>query len=223
MKTNTTIIATKRTETRKKAKLLVAAGKVPATIYEKGHDSISITIDLLSAERAVHAVGKHKPVEIDVEGSKKLAMIKDFDKDPVRHKIRHMEFHAIKQNELVHAEVQIEIEANSEAEKASLLVVEVIRSVEIEALPANLPDKLVVSNAKLIADGDKVTVADIIAVKGVTVKSPLDTVLAVVEIPRDAEAEAAADAVAAASAPLASEVPSANGTPTPTVAETKPR
>jgi len=188
-----------RTELGKAAKALRRAGQVPGNIYERGEASQAVSAPLTDVTKVYHAAGKHHPVEITVAGKKRLVMIKDVDVEPVKGFIRHIAFHAINKNEVVTAEIPIRIDGEIPAERISLLVLHTLDTVEVQALPANLPDELTVDGAKLAEIGDKVTVADLVVPADVTIMTEPDHTIAVVEEPKDqiAAADAALEETAA--------------------------
>jgi large subunit ribosomal protein L25 len=200
---------TERTEMGKAVKTLRRNGFVPANIYERGHESVAVSAPFVELTKVYHQAGKHHPVELDVAGKKYLAMIKDVDTDPLKGWVRHIAFHAINKNETVTAEIPVHVVGEIPAERVSLLVLHPIDMVEVEALPANLPDELTVDGTKLVEVGDKLTVGDIVAPNGVTILTDPDHAVAVVEEPKDQIAEAAAEATE--NAESAAEVPSDNG------------
>jgi large subunit ribosomal protein L25 len=93
---------------------------------------------------------------------KKIAMIKDVDRDPVRGSIRHVSFHAVKANEPVIAEVPIHLigEGDSPAEKNGLIILQALEKIEVRAIPMDLPESIEISTDSLKEAGDKVTLGD---------------------------------------------------------------
>ncbi len=204
-----TLKLTERTEIGKAVKALRRNGMVPANVYERGHDSLAVTAPFTELTKVYRQAGKHHPVELTVGSKKYLAMIKDVDIDPIKGWVRHVGFHAINKNETVVAEIPVHVVGEIPAERMSLLVLHTLDAVEVEALPANLPDELTVDGTKLIEVGDKLSVADIVAPTGVKILTEPEQTIAVVEEPKDQMAEAASEA--AESAESAAEVPSKNG------------
>ena len=98
-------------------------------------------------------------------------MIKDVDRDPVKHTIRQVAFHAVRGDEPVVAEVPIRLigEGESEIEKSGLVILRAIEQLEVRALPMELPEALEVSIPHLAQEGERVTVADIKAPEGVEI------------------------------------------------------
>jgi large subunit ribosomal protein L25 len=185
-----TLKLSERKELGKAVKALRRNGQVPANIYERGKPSMAVSASFLEVTRVYNAAGKHHPVELTVEGKKHLAMIKDVDIDPVRNVVRHVAFHAVNRNETVEAEVPVRIDGEIPAEKISLMVLQTLDTVEVEALPANLPDELLVDGMKLAEVGDKVSVADIKIPENVTILTEPEQTIAIVEMPKDQIAEA---------------------------------
>lgn len=206
-----TLELTKRTELGKAVKALRRNGLVPANIYERGHESVPVSVPFTIMTKTYHKAGKHHPVDLNVEGKKYLAMIKDVDIDPITGWVRHVGFHAINKNETVTAEIPVRVDGEVPAERMSLLVLHTLDTVEVEALPANLPDELTVDGTKLVEVGDKLAVSDIVAPAGVTILTDTSQTIAVVEEPKDQIAEAAAEAAENAEEGAASEVPAENG------------
>lgn len=155
-------------------------GEIPAVIHNHGQESIHVMgpeTELLGIYRAA---GKHHPLNLEVGDAKFLALIKDAHFDPVKRKLQHIVFQAIRQDEKVEAEVPIRLEGEIPAEKVGLMVLHQLDSVEIEALPKNLPDELVVSAETLIELHDKITVGDLNVPDGVTILTDAEHPIATV-------------------------------------------
>lgn len=185
-----TLKLTERKELGKAVKALRREGRVPANIYERGKASVPVSASFLEITKVYSAAGKHHPVELSVDGKQHLAMIKDVDLDPVKNTVRHIAFHAVNRNETVEAEIPVKIDGDIPAERMSLMVLQTLDTVVVEALPANLPDELLIDGAKLVEVGDKVSVADLKIPEDVTLLTELEQTIAIVEMPKDQIAEA---------------------------------
>ncbi|MGY4893543.1 MAG: 50S ribosomal protein L25 [Candidatus Saccharimonadota bacterium] len=202
-----------RDQQGKKVAGLRREGFVPGVVYGHGFDPILVKTDYSSMEKVVREAGKHTPVHITVDGKKKITLIKDIARDPVRSRILNVSFHAVKANEVVHAEVPIHLigEGESPAEKAGLIVLQAIETVEIKAKPGDLPEALEISIASLATDEDKLTLGDITLPEGVEyadVDQDLELVVANVYEPAALEA---ANEAAAGDATIDTEVEAENG------------
>lgn len=206
-----------RTVLRKGLQKLRAAGQIPAVVHDHGKPSTHVSGDFRMLTRIYQEAGKHHPVQLDMGGKPQLAMIKDVDFDPAKHQMRHIVFQSIKQNETVTADIPVVIDGEVPAEKLSLMVITTLDTVEVEALPQNLPDQLTVDAAKLVEVGDKLSVADITAPEGVTIITEPEQTIAYVEMPKDqiAEADAAQASLADDAGTTEDAAPAAEGDETP--------
>ncbi len=193
--------AQKREVTGKKVKALRRDGIIPATMYEKGKDSVSLQMPYMKIKKTWEAAGKSQPVELSVEGKKHLAMIKDATYDPVKATLTHVAFHAINKNEVVEAEVQIHLEGDVPAEQQGNFIVRPNDVVTIKALPADLPEVLNVSAEMLVEVGDTLKVSDIEVPEGVEIVTDPELPIVVVEEPRVQEEPEETEEVDAADVP----------------------
>ncbi len=146
----------------KKVAKLRKDGFVPAVVYGPGVEPISVQVEAGVISKVYKQAGTYTPVHLTIGTSKKIAMIKELDRDPVKGTIRHVSFHAVKATDPVVAEVPVHLvgEGESEAEKSGLIILQNIEKVEVKALPMDLPDVIAVSILGLKEAGDKVTLGD---------------------------------------------------------------
>lgn len=199
------LVAEKREITGKKVRSIRNEGYVPATVYEKGKDSINVRVPYVPMSKAYASAGLGQPVNLTVNSKKYLTMIKDVHIDPAKNTIMHVAFHAVNANDPVEAEVPIHIEGDVPAEQQGNFIVRPNDTIEVKALPANLPEFMVVDAAKLAEPGDSITVADVQPVADVEILSEPELTLATVEEPRAVEEPEETEEVDAA------DVPSDNG------------
>jgi len=183
----------------KKVARLRKEGIVPGVVYGHGFDPLLVQSEYNVIEKVVREAGKHTPVHLTVDNKKKIALIKDIDRDPVKSRIKHVSFHAVKANDVVSAEVPIRLVGlgESEAEKAGLIVLQAIETVEVKAKPADLPDALEISIEGLATDEDKLLLSDITLPEGVEYADvDQDLELVVANVYEPAALEAANEAAA---------------------------
>lgn len=150
-----------RTLQGKKVAQLRNEGIIPAVVYGPGIDPINVQIAENVMDKLYRQAGTHSAVNLNIDGKRKIAMIKEVDRDPVRGSIRHVSFHAVKANEPVVAEVPIHLigEGESEAERNGLVILQNLEKIEVRALPMNLPDAIEISIVDLKEAGERVTLA----------------------------------------------------------------
>lgn len=204
---NITLTLEKREVIGKGLGKLRQGGVVPAVLHNHGKESVHVMAPYGELAKAFQEVGKQQPLTLTVDSKKYMALIKDVDFEPRKHTIRHVVFNAIKANEKQQTEVPVHFTEDAEipAEKAGLMVIRTLDAVEIEALPKDLVDEIVIDPSGLTEIGDKLTVADLKAPAGVTILTEADHSIAVVEETKaqasdEAEAEASDAAPAEASA-----------------------
>lgn len=193
-----TLTATKREILGKQVRSLRSEGKTPAVIHDHGKKSQHITVEEKELKKAYSVVGYHQPIILDVEGKKYTTLVKEVMFKPATNLVFHGVFQSIKANEVVKTSIPVQLTGEVPAEKASLLVLQSLTEVEVEALPRDLVDSIEVDASTLEAAGDTLTVANLTVPEKVTILTDAEQVIATVEVPKDqiAEADAAAEALA---------------------------
>jgi len=190
---------------------LRSAGKIPAVVHDHGKPSVHVMANQSEINKVFQTAGKHHPVNLTVDGQKYMALIKDADFEPRKHSLRHVVFNAIKADEKQQTEVPVHFTEDAEipAEKAGLMVIRSLDTVEIEALPKDLIDEIIIDPSSLTEIGDKLTVADLKVPSTITILTEPEHTIATVEETKAQMSEEAAEAEAAEGD--AANVPADNG------------
>lgn len=156
-----TLALNERTVQGKKVKQLRKDGFVPAVVYGHGLDPLSVQVPAPIMLKIYRKAGTHAPIYLTIGTTKKIAMIKDVDFDPVKGTISHVSFHAVKSTDSVVAEIPIRLvgEGESEAEKAGLIILQNLDKIEVKALPMDLPEAIEIDTTELKIAGEKLTLA----------------------------------------------------------------
>ena len=199
----------KREVTGKKLKGLREKGLIPSVVYG-GKEPVLLASEYVATEKVLEKAGYHSPIDLDIEGKKKLAIVKDVAIDPVSRKIMNVEFQAISAREVVEATTPIVI-VNFEASEASktfhFALNQAMEEIDVKAKPANLPKELEIDASGMREVEDKITIANIVLPEGVEfADKELDTEQVVASLydpaaeaaAREAEEKAAAEAEAEA-------------------------
>lgn len=178
-----------REVTGKAVKHLRKAGTVPAVIHDHGKESVLVQADYVQLTKVWRQAGKHHPVNLKAGSKSFTALIKAADFDPKKHQLTHVVFNAVNANEKVEAEIPVQPQyaegneaAPAERDK-SLLVLSQLETVNVESIPAKLPDVIYYDAEKLVEVGDSVTVADLIVPADVEVKTDENHAVATVYEP----------------------------------------
>jgi len=180
-----------RTLLGRKVKQLRNQGLLPATIYGKGLESISIQVNLIEAEKVFEEVGESGLVELMVNEKEKLPILfRNPQYHPVEGNLIHIDCYKVNLKEKISAMVPIEFIGESQAVKDGNTLMTVTDEVEVEALPADLPESIEVDLAVLENLESVITVADLKIDKSkVEILTDAEQLIAKVEEPREEEVE----------------------------------
>lgn len=153
---------TKRTIKGKKVKHLRAKGALPANVFGKNVQSLEVEVKTDTFKKVYDAAGETGLIELTVGGEKRPVLIQNVQMHPVTGKILHVDFRQVDLKEKVKAQVPIELIGESPvvADNAGV-VLQLLNEVEVEALPAELPEHIEVDVTKLVQVGDTVKVSDL--------------------------------------------------------------
>ena len=142
------------------------------------------------AERELRRVlggehGTHAILDVVLEGNQKAhhAVLKDYQLDPRRSTLVHVDLHEVRLDRPIQAPVTVELVGEAEGVKLGGMLSQTIREVTVEALPMSIPDRLEL-DVSTLAIGDGVRVADIVVPEGATVLDDGDALVAQVLAPR---------------------------------------
>lgn len=159
----------KREATGKKLKGLREKGLIPSVVYG-GKEPVLVASEYVATEKVLEKAGYHSPIDLDIEGKKRLAIVKDVAIDPVSRKIMNVEFQAISAREVVEATTPIVI-VNFEGSEASktfhFALNQAMEEIDVKAKPADLPKELEIDASGMKEVEDKITIADIVLPSGV--------------------------------------------------------
>src|ERR1700720_2963229 len=194
--------AEQRTETgRSAARKLKARGIVPAIIYggKEKPQPLQLSVRDINAMLS-HASGENILVELEIDGeeSNRTALVQEIQHSPVGSDVLHIDFHAVSMDETIQADVPLEALgiANGVKNFGGLLE-QSLRSLAIECLPRDLPDRITVDVSALNI-GDSIHVRQIQLPSGVTSKVPPDLTAFSVLAPTVEEEPVVAEAAEAA-------------------------
>jgi len=195
-------------QVREKAGKGVARGlrrnaQVPAVLYSRGKSTPIVMVNkdvskVLNAEGGEHAL-----INLTLEGGKgageKLALIKDYQVDPISGKLMHLDLMEVAMNEKVKLQVAVHITGAAIGVKEGGIFQYGQRNLEIECLPAHIPDFIDVNIAHLKVN-ESLHVRDIKAPEGVKILTEGDNTVATIQPPMS---EAKLEAMLTATTPAA--------------------
>ncbi len=179
------------------SKRLRREGTVPAIVYGSKQDNYAIQVD----EKEFFDILRRQAsasflVNLEIAGAKekhKLAFVQDIQKNALSGKLIHVDFRAVSEKENIHAVIPISLEGEAAGVKEGGLLEHLLHSLEIECLPADLPER-VTCNVEDLDIGDSVRVGDIVFPEGVTPKMDAEVLVALVAKQRVEEEPTAEEA-----------------------------
>ena len=201
------------------ARKLRVDGRIPAVYYGRGEEPIPLVVGLRELEDVIHrAEGSNVIVDLKVEGdagADRKALIREIQRDPVAGSILHLDLQHILLTERIVVEVPIVLVGTPIGVKDGGGILEhLLREVEVECLPTDIPSKLEVEVSALNI-GDSLHVSDIQAER-VVIRTEADRAIAAVVPPTILEEVKPAEEAAPAEPELVKEkkeeeVPEAEG------------
>ena len=189
------------------ARRVRVAGKIPAVLYGAGHDSVAIEVDPKQISRILFSETGHNTIfDVEIAGQPVAkAMIVDWQREPSKDKLIHIDLKRIALDKTLRVKVRVKLLGIPVGVKASGGILDqVLRQVEIECLPADIPANIAVDVSDL-ALFDSLRVSDLPHSGSIKFLNAEDATVAHVvsireEAPTAAEAEAAAATAAATAA-----------------------
>ncbi len=180
--------ATLRTIKGKKVGAMRREGKLPAVLYGHHLEPVSITLDLRVTSKVLHGLTASSLVYINLDGKEHAALVREKQRDFLRNVLKHVDFQIVSLTEKIRAKVAIVLEGISPAVKDfNGVIISEMDSVEVEALPQDLPEKIVLDLSKLQKIGDHFTVKDIVLSDKVHIHADLDDVIVNVTMTKEEE------------------------------------
>ena len=138
-----TIQGTKRENVGKKStKALRDAELVPCVVYG-GTEPLAFSTEEKSFKKLVYTPDAHT-VEIVVDGQTIPAVLQDIQFHPITDKILHVDFYQLSEDKPVVMEVPVKIVGRSKGVVSGGVLRQTYRKLKVKAIPANLPDEIVV-------------------------------------------------------------------------------
>jgi large subunit ribosomal protein L25 len=220
-------VATRERLGSRESRRLRKQGLVPGVLYGRNNEPQSIAVVERELRRALTGSGgTHAILDVVVSGTSAThpSILKDFQQDPLRGKIVHVDLQEVRLDQPITASVVVTLVGGEDAPgvREGGALSQVAREVTVEALPMEVPEHIELDVTGM-AMGDTLRVADLEQRDGVTYVDDPETVLATVTTPMrveepeeaPAEGEAAAEgeptAEGEAEAPAADETETAEG------------
>jgi large subunit ribosomal protein L25 len=202
MKRDTTVTAEPRdTRGKNEARRLRARGLAPAIIYGAGGDPLAIAVSPKEVHGILKSTSGHNTIfNIDVQGQVAPVMIVDWQSDPIKGALLHVDLKRIDLTKRINVKVPVQTVGDPQGVKLQGGLHEVItREVEIECLPDEIPEHFTLNVAELNI-GQSLRASEIPMSGSMRLITPADTVISHVVSLRTSTAETEEAAVVAPTA-----------------------
>ncbi len=181
-----TLNATTRSELKKGASgRLRRSGKIPAILY--GYSgSLPITIDAHEFSQTFKKISENTIINLQVGKNAYDVLMKDFQEDILKGSITHIDFYEIERGKLLRTNIPVRTSGASTGVREGGVLELLLHSIEVECLPKDIPESIVVDISKLIV-GDSIHVSDIVVPEGVKFLTSLESVVLAIFAPRSME------------------------------------
>jgi len=167
------------------ARSLRAQGQVPAIIYGHGREPQPLAIDTRELEKLLSKISAESTViELSMDGKSARTLIREIQRHPFKRQILHVDFQELVAGEKVTVRIPIVLSGVPEGVRVDGGILDqVMRELEIEVDPANIPNHVEV-DVNPLRIGDSVHVRDIALPEGVELVGEADSTVCVVSAPR---------------------------------------
>jgi large subunit ribosomal protein L25 len=192
------IKAEKRAVVGKQVRALRREGKLPAVIYGRRIEPINILLDSRTASRILAKLTSSSLVTIEVDGKEYPALVREKQRNFIKNNLLHVDFLAVSLTEKITASVSIQLEGVAPAVKDfNAILVTGLTELEVECLPTDLPERIIVDISGLKEIGDGVYVRDLVVSDKVEVLSEPEEMIVVATAMAAEEVEEAVEGEAA--------------------------
>lgn len=165
------------------------SGKVPAILYGHKRSAVSLEVDPKEIFRILHSQsGENTIFVLSVPGQDKVnCLIKEFQLEPVSHRLLHADFYEVAMDQTLEVDVPLEIVGEAYGVKTEGGLIDIVhREIHIECLPADIPEHIVVDVTEMKI-GDLVRIKDLKVSDKIKILDDPETVVVAVEHPREEE------------------------------------
>src|SRR3954462_5341159 len=138
--------------TKNDARRVRREGKIPAVVYGAKRDPMTVSVDPKQVSRILHSASGHNTIfELALDGERTQAMIVDWQYEPIKGSLLHIDLKRIAMDQKLTVEVPIVLKGEAVGVKQQGGILEqLLREVEVECLPADIPSSIDVDITELV-------------------------------------------------------------------------
>ncbi|MCY3625614.1 MAG: 50S ribosomal protein L25 [Candidatus Dadabacteria bacterium] len=129
-------------------------GNIPAILYGQGEDPVPLVVRPDELKRALsNNAGINTVLELEIDGSeppaKRFSMVKEVQRDPIKNRVIHLDFLAIDMKKSIRVKVPVSTLGRSEGERRGGMLEKLMRTIDLECLPGDIPDLIEIDVSSL--------------------------------------------------------------------------
>jgi large subunit ribosomal protein L25 len=162
---------------------------IPGVLYGDGKRAHPFAVEERELRRALTGEhGHHAILDVVFDGQKTAhhAVLKDFQLDPVRPRLLHIDLHEVRLDQVIQSQVAVDTVGESPGVKEGGVLTIVLREVNVEALPMEVPDRLELDISSMTI-GDSLRISDLAVPESVKLLDDPESVVATVTPPTRVE------------------------------------
>jgi large subunit ribosomal protein L25 len=180
--------ATKRDVVSNKVGPLRRQGKLPAVLYGHGIETTPILLEAYEGSLKPSHLSSSSLVTIDLDGKQYLAQVREKQRDVIKNRLVHVDFQIVSLTEKMRAKVGIDLTGTAPAVKDLNAMIQTgLSALEVECMPQDLPERIVVDISSLAKFGDGVRVRDVVISDKVKILADPEEIIAIATAPKKEE------------------------------------
>ncbi len=151
---------------------------VPAVIYGKGQENLTVVLERKELTKIFTRIGIRGIFSLEIEGEPAImAQVREVQKNRMNGHITHVDFLTVTMNEKMHSMIRVHLLGEDELINTGGTLQIMLREIPVSCLPGDLPE-VVEFNITGIEIGSRITIGDLKLPANIEVLEDLDTVIA---------------------------------------------
>jgi large subunit ribosomal protein L25 len=134
------------------ARRMRKSGRVPAVVYGAGKPPAAVSVDPKQIARILHSASGHNTIfDLQLDGERTKAMIVDWQTEPIKGALLHLDLKRIAMDRRLKVEVPIVLKGEAAGVKQQGGILDqVLREIEVECLPGDIPSRIEADVSNLV-------------------------------------------------------------------------
>lgn len=161
---------------------------IPAVLYQRGEENQLLTLVAKDFDKVIFEAGTSSIITLDIEGTKKKVLIKDFQRHSYKNMYVHVDLLGVNMDEKLKVNVPVVLLNRDDIYLQPSVLIQSLNEIEIECLPSDIPQQVEI-DVQNMQYGDTFLVKDLDVAKdeNITILTELEEVVCSLQEPREEE------------------------------------